>query len=143
MNVGDYVRTPKGMTKIINIRDEIIRNSANGNEVVLETRKYITDNDFCVSNDYKSSPRIVDLIEVGDYLNGWRVNSVERNSDDKGTIIKIGNTTFNVLDNEEIYTPVQENDSYYQRIEKLKLIVTKEQFESMEYKIWTNTLIKK
>jgi hypothetical protein len=128
MNVGEYVRTKNGSIDKIKYID-------NENNTFLEN--YNKENNIFGANSIikKSSPQIIDLIEVGDYLNGWRVNKIERNSGDTGTIIKIGNTTFNVLDNEEIYTPAQENDSYYQRIEKLKTIVTHEQMEVMQYRV--------
>ena len=130
MNVGDYVRTKWG--EIARIEKNAGKNNF-GNLYQLDIKG---ENDlYCEENIVKSSPQIIDLIEVGDYLNGWRVNKIERNSGDTGTIIKIGNSTFNVLDNEEIYTPVYENDSYYQKIEKLKTIVTHEQMEAMQYRV--------
>lgn len=81
----------------------------------------------------KASHNIIDLIEVGDYLNGFIVNEIER--DNTNTIIKIGNSTFNVLENEEIYTPSNDKNNGYEKIEKLKSIVTKEQFEQISYKV--------
>ena len=81
----------------------------------------------------KSSFNIIDLVDCGDYLNGFRVNKIER--DKTNTIIKIGNSTFNVLENEEIYTPSNDNNNGYEKIEKLKSIVTKKQFSNMEYRI--------
>lgn len=114
LNIGDYVRTKKGTIYKFNSKSNMAKNGA---------KKYMV----------KSSPNIIDLIEVGDYLNGFRVNEIER--DNTNTIIKIGNSTFNVLENEEIYTPSNDNNNGYTKIEKLKSIVTKEQFESMEYKV--------
>lgn len=125
MNVGDYVRTKDG--KIFKWNKYCTTSKEDYNE---HTRKILFD-----ENEIKSSPQIIDLIEVGDYLNGWRVNKIERNEGNTGTIIKIGNSTFNVLDNEEIYTPVYENDSYYQKIEKLKTIITHEQMEAIQYRV--------
>lgn len=118
MKVGDYVRTPKGITKIIDIRDEIIRNSANGNEVVIETNTYITDNGFSVSNDYKSSPNIIDLIEVGDYVNGGIVKEITKH------YIRMNGT-------KELLFQFIDKD----KPDEVKSIVTKEQFENMEYKV--------
>lgn len=130
MNVGDYVRTKYGITQYKEYE------TTDGTKLLCMPVKDGSQGIFANIEDViKSSPQIIDLIEVGDYVNGWRVNKIERNDDDTGTIIKIGNTTFNVLDNEEIYTPVHENDSYYQRIEKLKTIVTHEQFESAAYRV--------
>lgn len=116
MKVGDYVRTPRGITKIIDIRDEIIRNSANGNEVAINTRRYITDNNFSVSNEYKTSSNIIDLIEVGDYVNGHLV-----------------------FDKAPGCVYIEDNQNKLAHIpytkDNIKSIVTKEQFESMEYRI--------
>ena len=81
----------------------------------------------------KASYNIIDLIEEGDYLNGFKVSKIERY--DTNTIIKIGNSTFNVLEGEKIYTPSYDNNNGYEKIEKLKSIVTKEQFEQMAYKV--------
>ena len=81
----------------------------------------------------KASYNIIDLIQVGDYLNGFKVSKIERY--DTKTIIKIGNSTFNVLEGEEIYTPSYDNNNGYEKLEKLKSIVTKEQFESMKYEV--------
>lgn len=61
MKIGDYVRTKDGyISKIkelgINIYTDV----------------------GCLSEDYaiKSSPNIIDLIEVGDYVNGYIVNEI-------------------------------------------------------------------
>ena len=93
----------------------------------------------CAKNYYdeykivKASYNIIDILEVGDYVNGFKVSEIERY--DTNTIIKIGNSTFNVLEGEKIYTPSYDNNNGYEKIEKLKSIVTKEQMEQMSYKI--------
>ena len=58
----------------------------------------------------KASYNIIDLIEVGDYVNGYEVTS-------KDQFLGFGNHDWYMLDNE------------------IKSIVTKEQFESMSYKV--------
>ena len=104
MKVGDYVRTKKGeIGRIINYIDEPTDYYFNCYETDLKKTfgsKYITEYD----NEIKSSPKLIDLIEVGDYVNGVLV-------------------TTRMIDNLEMYF----ND--------IKSIVTKEQFESMEYKV--------
>ena len=62
----------------------------------------------------KSSPNIIDLIEVGDYVNGNRVLVVENREIFFGS----GFGIMMILKNEDI-----------------KTIVTKEQFEEMNYEI--------
>ena len=81
----------------------------------------------------KASYNIIDILECGDYLNGFKVSEIERY--DTNTIIKIGNSTFNVLEGEKIYTPSYDNNNGYEKIEKLKSIVTHEQMEQMAYKV--------
>ena len=61
-------------------------------------------------NNLKASHNIIDLIEVGDYVNGYEVTS-------KDQFLGFGNHDWYMLDNE------------------IKSIVTKEQFESMSYKV--------
>ena len=124
LSVGMYVKfkTLSNQVKVGQI--QLIDNSIyelDNNEVTAE--KYIV----------KASHNIIDLIEVGDYLNGFKVSKIERY--DTNTIIKIGNSTFNVLEGEKIYTPSYDNNNGYEKIEKLKSIVTKEQFEQMAYKV--------
>ena len=123
LEVGQFVRNDNGIIgKIIGFKGDMIE----------------TDNKRLIT--YKSShseckikEKLIDLIEVGDYLNGFKVSKIERY--DTNTIIKIGNSTFNVLEGEKIYTPSYDNNNGYEKIEKLKSIVTKEQFEQMAYKV--------
>lgn len=106
MKVGDYVRTKDGyISKIkelgINIYTDV----------------------GCWSEDYiiKSSPNIIDLIEVGDYVNGVRVNFVY--SPDGKQVFRIE------LDVDDLKGHMICESKY------ITSIVTKEQFESMEYRI--------
>ena len=115
MKVGDYVRIKWGnglqtISKCKNIVD-------------MGDTQYSKD-DFYIHTDHsgeviyktmivKSSPNIIDLIEVGDYVNGEYVTYVS--SDIK----------YLEISREFIFMEPQE----------IKSIVTKEQFESMEYKI--------
>ena len=108
MKVGDYIRVDNGcICKVLDYTD-------------------ISDNDFYVNTDseynviykswiVKSSPNIIDLIEVGDYVNGVEVENIDDEwitmSDTKVPILKsIANGM-------------------------IKSIVTKEQFKEMEYRI--------
>jgi hypothetical protein len=129
---GMYVRTNTGIRRVVYINDGCITFDdfmSNGTSLF----NFIEEKELDMYLTKEPSYRITALIEVGDYLNGIRVNQIERNSSDNGTIIKIGNSTFNVLDNEEIYVSCYEQG--YEKIEKLKSIVTKEQFANMEYKV--------
>ena len=113
IKVGDYVRTKYGIAKYISdkatrvtiykvIDKDIVYDNVDGWEDVL------LDNEII-----KSSPNIIDLIEIGDYVNG-------------GIVINKKNDTIQII---QLIIPfdLKEKD--------IKSIVTKEQFESMEYKI--------
>ena len=129
MKVGDYVRTISGISKIENIIDH--------NDYIF----YKTDNELgnCTySSDGvgyffhkedkdeiidKSSPNIIDLIEVGDYVNGKKVLNVAIDYIfDYSEEIKI------------VYFDKDKKDYIYSKVD-IKSIVTREQFESMEYRI--------
>ena len=125
--IGMYVRTKKGIGKI----NYFINNNYTQKFTYIDNKgvSNILENDEII----KASHNIIDLIEAGDYLNGFKVSKIERY--DTKTIIKIGNSTFNVLEGEEIYTPSYDNNNGYEKLEKLKSIVTKEQFENISYEV--------
>ena len=123
LEVGMYVRTLKGIAKIIGRK--------------LEPDDYyfqcwVTDRFLCICDDteylcdsdiLKASDNIIDLIEVGDYVNGFRVDGIGEYHSIK-------------TDKIEIYTKVNCSallNCFYE--EDIKTIVTKEQFESMSYKV--------
>ena len=120
MKVGDYVRTKYGkIGKIINISKNRV-----------STTTYLIEWSSCKAyyvsqvKDYKSSPNIIDLIEVGDYVNGYKV-------------LFAGAITWD-NDGNVIDKRVKINYDGYDRWlseDFIKSIVTKEQFESMEYKV--------
>lgn len=107
LEVGIYVRTKWGyICKIININDFREPSMKYGVEAsYLKDIMFIGDDDLL-----KASNNIIDLIEVGDYVNGYEVTS-------KDQFLGFGNHDWYMLDNE------------------IKSIVTKEQFESMSYKV--------
>ena len=121
MKLGDYVRNKYGIAKVIDIENN------NGIDILVfdkpicflvnkETGKIKDDRllnrlaiiDGVDVSKIKSSPNIIDLIEVGDYVNGEKVTNING-------ILYVKN--IGAL--EEI---------------NIKSIVTKEQFEAMEYK---------
>ena len=121
MKVGDYVRTNDGyiakylgcktnsVNQLFHYFDGTIRNIAS---YVYEEDKFLWDDEL--KNIIKSSPNIIDLIEVGDYVNGYKV--LKNCLEDGGNIILFENGL--CATNEDI-----------------KSILTKEQFESMEYRL--------
>lgn len=109
MKVGDYVRTKSYGIKKINgfsstLEEDFIDCDYDKYQRVLINKKEVV----------KSSPNIIDLIEVGDYVNGVMVTEIKDGKPFK-----------------EDY-----NDPYYSYyFDDIYSIVTKEQFESMEYKV--------
>jgi hypothetical protein len=130
MNIGDYIRTPFGITKCINKQQIIIEDN-----LFCETKYgylyYLEDYDDEMCNitdsnldEYKHSENIIDLIEVGDYVNGYKIT--DYTEIDKYNDEKILYADLNVNSSSE-YIAIHNED--------IKSIVTKEQFESMEYKV--------
>lgn len=66
----------------------------------------------------KASYNIIDLIEVGDYVNGFRVENI-----------------YNPTGNEVFWIKLSCNPIDNYKNEDIKSIVTKEQFEQMSYKV--------
>lgn len=128
--VGNYVRTEYGIDKIIGYRYE--SEYENGHVVWFEKSDSgcrFTDKDLP-----KSSPNIIDLIEVGDYVNGCYVTNRQANHNEGITIIpkRIGIIKCNAYFNQGNY-----NDCEFKWVEEkdIKSIVTREMFESMKYKV--------
>ena len=137
MKVGDYVRNKYGIAKVIDIKNN------NGIDILVfdkdicflvnkETKEIKDDklfNQLAIIEDIdinkiKSSPNIIDLIEVGDYVNGSEVCKIYDNNhldNPEKEVFCMGKDGF---EGELIYT----NDN-------IKSIVTKEQFEAMQYKV--------
>lgn len=72
----------------------------------------------------KSSYNIIDILEVGDYVNGYIVEEIKRGYDGR---IWIDNGTRGYDEGGEYII--------WKRNEDIKSIVTKKQFENMEYRI--------
>lgn len=133
LEVGMYVRTKKGMmAKIISKEDvsgslhkeEIVFILDNGNRLALNSRKVI-----------KASHNIIDLIEEGDYVNGYKIDYINSKCE---TPFLRSNQPYRV-DNTLYSTLVEKGKDYNQPLhfynEDIKSIVTKEQFESMKYEV--------
>ena len=124
MKAGDYVRVnTKTMVKYVGItRLESETDFAYyfKDLTILKrpdrrSKKVVDINEF----NYKSSPNIIDLIEVGDYVNGHRV-------------IDIAKDQIRAL----YYEDISQKYALIPMINKdIKSIVTKEQFESIKYEV--------
>lgn len=102
IEVGEYVRTYQGdIGKVATV-------TSTG--IIIEDERHIHFDRIT-----KHSKNIIDLIEVGDYLNGHRVRCVYLEG--KKHYIKLENFDLRVYD------------------EEIKSVVTSEQFETMKYKV--------
>lgn len=107
IKVGEYVRTRKGKIDIFSkIDDEELM-------AICEKNKY------WLSEITKHKEKLIDLIEVGDYVNGARVGDIDiDNDEEEGT--------------GEKYLWCNERAIFE---EDIKTVITKEQFKNMEYKV--------
>lgn len=108
IKVGDYVRTRSGKIDIFKEKDE--------NYLFARCEK----NTYWIPDIVKHSKNIIDLIEIGDYVNGYRIDNIAN-----GVLVNkaVG------IDRSGTFTPIvqYEND--------IKTILTKEQFEQNSYKV--------
>lgn len=107
IQIGEYIRTKNGEIDKI---EEIFLDDIN--EEYIETEYFTTSKDQIA----KHSKNIIDLIEVGDYVNGELIREPIYN----------GNTWYGVDEGYELFK---------RAFGEIKSIVTKEQFKSVEYKI--------
>lgn len=129
LEVGMYVRTKYGIRKITNIGKDKGYNKPRIKVIELDEYvytkykfNYIFYTDEKVIKDIKkASFNIIDLIEVGDYVNGYKVSF---KGDDYQPFVQCD-------------YPVEEGSTnHYRFYEKaIYSIVTKEQFEQMSYKV--------
>lgn len=112
IKVNDYVRTDRGNISKIKFITHVVffKNEIKSATICLENGETIR---MYYGDIIKSSPRIIDLIEVGDYVNGEYV------------------TYINKKDN---YVDVGYDDAIL-RAKDIKSVLTKEMFEQMEYKL--------
>lgn len=110
IEVGEYLRTKNGIIDqvIIDYNGKCNNSNCNGKHVSCKINYY--DEDDIV----KHSKNIIDLVEVGDYVNGHRVEQVS------------------VETNEVL---LDHNGFGWRTLKYGDKIVTHEQFESIEYKV--------
>ena len=118
IKVGEYIRTKSGnIGKVLDIT----------NVTMQKRKKYLIK--WNISKAYyitattivKHSPNIIDLIEVGDYVNGIKIISIIEQADIKKHIELCG------FDNDYLNIKFDEID--------IKDIVTKEQFNQVKYEV--------
>jgi hypothetical protein len=108
LNVGDYIRTDDGLIGKV-VSEQYEYKDSIGCDIDFGNNDVFNEYEMC-QRIIKSSPNIIDLIEVGDYVNGKEVTS-------KDQFLGFG------------------NHDWYMTNDEIKSIVTKEQFSQMEYKI--------
>lgn len=119
LKVGDFVRTRYGIGKI----DDTQMFMNKYFQVHLDTNKgkiySVTDNTYWNDEEdiIKASDKLIDLVDIGDYVNGRKVYQVGYNFQDC-YVLKMSKSNY-----EDFIYP---ND--------IKSIITKEQFEQMSYK---------
>ena len=114
MKVGDYVRTRWGcIAKFEGIHEKFYE----FDNIIMDESSAVREELF-VDIVEKSSPNIIDLIEVGDYVNGEKV-------------IRLFNPMF--LSMGELPYVITDKSRY--EPQEIKSIVTCEQFSQMEYKV--------
>lgn len=128
IKVGEYVRTKQGyIAKIIRTTDEFIHfdntihNSYEESVLLHLTDKYgkYDQRQDIVSHSFS----IIDLIQVGDYVNGMRIFTTYNRINDNGEKVVLAEN-YNEWTDDGV---ISNND--------IKSIVTKEQFKSIEYEV--------
>ena len=117
MKVGDYgyvkgISRDYGIGKITQLNSGY---SSNDGELIDIQFKHFKHS--IPKKNVISSPNIIDLIEVGDYVNGCLVSEIK----DKWLILN--------------YADIETYEQLERKNENIKTIVTKEQFSQMEYRI--------
>ena len=110
IEVGDYLRIFGMITKVTAIDEDYI--DVDNKELICIPKSSLK---YTI---YKHSKNIIDLIEVGDYVNGVKVANCG-----KGVFVR----RIVQLENNYVITNVDDC--------KVRSIVTKEQFKSIEYEV--------
>ena len=141
LEVGKFIRTPYGIRKIVNITKDDGYDKPKVRVIELDRHlntpykfDYIFYTDENVIKKCKTSYDIIDILEVGDYVNGCYVSNKRASVNEHlgGHPKGIGIIKCNAYFNQGNY-----NDYKFEWIEEkdIKSIVTKEQMEQMAYKV--------
>ena len=109
MKIGVYVRTKKG--EIFDCYE-----SEQMHKPIYYPKKSKTNGYIYYEDVYKKSDNLIDILQVGDYVNGYLV--IEKDIND-----------------ELRYIDLKDRNMKYVKYLDIKSILTKEKFSSMEYKI--------
>lgn len=117
LEVGQFVRTNNGIAKIIGKNDDVRYYYPNAyiSDTYLEINE---DTEYLYEEDIlKASHNIIDLIEVGDYVNGFKVYYCYCADEDSTGL----------------FIDTEKGRQWLDKPSQIKTVVTKEQFESMRY----------
>lgn len=119
IKVGDYVRINEDFRIVCIGIGKVARISADGKEIYVD--KCTNSLPISVKKEQivRHSTNLIDIIECGDYVNGYCVAKIEKDENDKITDI--------------CYEEEMEMQLY--SVGDIESIVTKEQFEAISYKV--------
>ncbi len=117
LEVGMYVRLQNDVENIV-----IINRIANVFETTILTENdgSIYQGEYTKENVIKASYNIIDILEVGDYVNGFKIKYINNGK---------GNMRGFYYD----YENLNEDVGHYE--EEIKAVITHEQIEQMAYKV--------
>lgn len=122
-----------GIGKIVNITENGQGFKGDLIDIQYKYSKHAIEN-----QDVFASHNIIDLIQVGDYVNGYKIDYINLNCE---TPFLRSNQPYRV-DNTLYSTLIEKGKDYNQPLhfyeEDIKSIVTKEQFDSMKYEVDSN-----
>lgn len=127
IQVGEYIRTEDGIKKIVKINEGKL--STYYGKYICEP-KYKNSSSISIKNIIKHSFDLKELVKKGDFVNGYEVDDFD-GYDEEGNYFEkdLGIPIYDDANMDCIieYRPI--------RLMKIRSIVTKEQFETMEYEV--------
>ena len=123
LEIGEFIRTPYGIRKIVNITKDDGYGKPKVRVIELDRHlntpykfDYIFYTDENVIKKCKTSYNILDILEIGDYVNGYYVEDVLKTF----VNVAVGSNYF-------------QSPTIYEK--DIKSVITHEQIEQMEYRI--------
>jgi hypothetical protein len=129
IEVNEYVRTNKGnIGKIVEIRLGFNKDLQVYQDI------YKLDNGLWTILDYivKHSKQLMDLIEVGDYVNGYKVINIIKNKINNNKLIAVGNMDYEF---ETVKELTETNGIKLLGNKDIQTILTKESYMANCYKV--------
>lgn len=125
LEIGKFIRTPYGIRKIVNITKDDGYGKPKVRVIELDRHlntpykfDYIFYTDENIIKKCKTSYNIIDILEVGDYVNKYPIYEIVEYEDDTRAIV--------IAD---------DNKSIMWKKQDIKSVITHEQIEQMEYRI--------